>query len=52
MIHHYIRKCGHFIEYFIFSLLILRAIRGGRRDTAAGMGAGGHRDRGRLRVAR
>ena len=32
-IHHYIRKCGHFSEYFIFSLLILRAIRGGRNTT-------------------
>jgi VanZ family protein len=31
--HHYIRKSGHFIEYFIFSLLVLRAIRAGRRDT-------------------
>lgn len=32
-IHHYIRKSAHFVEYFIFSLLILRAIRGGRRNT-------------------
>lgn len=32
-IHHYIRKCGHFTEYFILSLLILRAIRGGRHTT-------------------
>jgi VanZ family protein len=31
-IHHYIRKSAHFSEYFIFSLLILRAIRGGRKD--------------------
>jgi VanZ family protein len=31
-IHHYIRKCAHFTEYFIFSLLILRAIRHGRSD--------------------
>jgi VanZ family protein len=30
IIHHYIRKSAHFIEYFVFSLLILRAIRGGR----------------------
>jgi VanZ family protein len=29
-IHHYIRKLGHFSEYFVFSLLILRAIRHGR----------------------
>jgi len=32
-IHHYIRKFAHFTEYFILSLLILRAIRAGRRDT-------------------
>jgi VanZ family protein len=32
-IHHYFRKCAHFSEYFIFSLLILRAIRGGRHTT-------------------
>jgi len=31
--HHYIRKTGHFVEYFVFSLLILRAIRGERRNT-------------------
>jgi VanZ family protein len=31
-IHHVIRKCGHFVEYFILSLLVLRAIRAGRRD--------------------
>jgi VanZ family protein len=29
-IHHYIRKCAHFAEYFILSLLILRGIRAGR----------------------
>ncbi len=28
--HHVIRKCGHFTEYFILSLLILRGIRSGR----------------------
>jgi VanZ family protein len=28
--HHFIRKSGHFTEYFILSLLILRAIRAGR----------------------
>jgi VanZ family protein len=33
IIHHYIRKSAHFIEYFVFSLLILRAIRGGRHKT-------------------
>ena len=31
--HHFIRKCGHFTEYFILSLLILRGIRAGRRET-------------------
>jgi VanZ family protein len=32
-IHHYIRKCAHFTEYFILSLLVLRGIRAGRRGT-------------------
>ena len=32
-IHHYIRKCAHFTEYFILSLLVLRAIRAGRPGT-------------------
>ena len=32
-IHHIIRKCAHFTEYFILSLLILRGIRGGKRET-------------------
>jgi VanZ family protein len=32
-IHHLIRKCAHFAEYFILSLLILRGIRGERRET-------------------
>ncbi|HEV3482140.1 MAG TPA: VanZ family protein [Candidatus Acidoferrales bacterium] len=31
-IHHVIRKCGHFVEYFILSLLVLRGIRANRRD--------------------
>lgn len=30
--HHIIRKCGHFTEYFILSLLILRGLRAGRRE--------------------
>jgi VanZ family protein len=30
-IHHIIRKCAHFTEYFIFSILLFRAIRGARR---------------------
>lgn len=29
MIHGLIRKCGHFIEYFILGLLLFRAFRGG-----------------------
>ena len=33
LLHHIIRKTAHFVEYFIFSLLILKAIREGRRDT-------------------
>jgi VanZ family protein len=33
VMHHYIRKTAHFVEYFVFSLLILRAIRAGRPDT-------------------
>jgi len=31
VIHHFTRKSGHFIEYFVFSLLVLRSIRAGRR---------------------
>jgi VanZ family protein len=30
-LHHLVRKSAHFVEYFIFSLLILRAIRGDLR---------------------
>jgi VanZ family protein len=30
-IHHVIRKCAHVFEYFIFSLLVWRAFRSGRR---------------------
>jgi VanZ family protein len=33
LIHHIIRKCAHFTEYFILSLLILRGIRAGRHGT-------------------
>ncbi|HUJ31447.1 MAG TPA: VanZ family protein [Candidatus Acidoferrum sp.] len=29
--HHVIRKCGHFVEYFILSWLLLRSIRGPNR---------------------
>ncbi len=31
-VHHYIRKSAHFVEYFIFSLLVLRAIGARRHD--------------------
>ena len=31
LIHHYIRKCAHFTEYFIFGALLYRSIRGTRR---------------------
>ncbi len=33
--HFYIRKCGHFTEYFILSLLILRGIRARRNELRA-----------------
>jgi VanZ family protein len=33
-IHHVIRKCGHFTEYFILSLLILRGLLAGRKEFA------------------
>jgi VanZ family protein len=33
LIHHIIRKCAHFTEYFILSLLILRGIRARRHGT-------------------
>jgi VanZ family protein len=31
-IHHLIRKTAHFVEYFVFSLLILRGIRAGKKE--------------------
>ena len=31
-IHHFIRKCGHVTEYFIFGLFVLRGFRYGRRE--------------------
>jgi VanZ family protein len=30
-LHHFVRKAAHFVEYFIFFLLVYRGIRGGRR---------------------
>ena len=30
--HHFLRKCGHFTEYFVLSLLIMRGIRGGHQE--------------------
>jgi len=30
LLHAVVRKCGHLFEYFIFSLLVLRSVRGGR----------------------
>ena len=30
LIHHYIRKCAHFTEYFVFCALLYRSIRGAR----------------------
>lgn len=35
-IHYLIRKCGHFTEYFILSILVLRGIRAGRPDARLG----------------
>jgi VanZ family protein len=35
-IHFLIRKSGHFIEYFILSLLVLRGIRAGKKETHLG----------------
>jgi VanZ family protein len=31
-VHHIFRKCAHFVEYFIFFLLVYRGIRAGRRE--------------------
>jgi len=31
LIHHIIRKCAHFTEYFIFCLLLFRGVRGDRK---------------------
>jgi len=31
-VHHFLRKCGHFTEYFVLSLLILHGLRAGRRE--------------------
>jgi VanZ family protein len=36
MLHHLIRKCAHFVEYFILSLLVLRGIRAGRKEARLG----------------
>ncbi|HXN17941.1 MAG TPA: VanZ family protein [Candidatus Binatus sp.] len=33
LVHHFIRKMGHVTEYFVLSLLILRAIRAGKPGT-------------------
>jgi VanZ family protein len=33
LLHHIIRKCAHFTEYFVLSMLILRAIRAGEKGT-------------------
>jgi VanZ family protein len=32
IIHHIIRKSAHFVEYFIFALLLYRGVSGGRRS--------------------
>lgn len=35
-LHNFIRKSAHFVEYFVLSLLILRAIRAGRQGSRLG----------------
>jgi VanZ family protein len=35
-LHHLIRKCPHFVEYFVLSLLVLRGIRAGRKEAHIG----------------
>lgn len=35
-LHHFIRKSGHFTEYFILSLLVLRGIRAGKKESHLG----------------
>lgn len=32
LVHHFIRKSAHFVEYFVFSILVLRSLRAGHRD--------------------
>lgn len=39
-IHQIIRKCAHVAEYFVFSLLILRGLRAGRKETRFGWALG------------
>jgi VanZ family protein len=36
VLHQIIRKCAHVFEYFVFSLLILRGLRGGRKERHLG----------------
>jgi VanZ family protein len=31
-IHAFIRKCGHVVEFFVFSVLVMRGFRGGRQE--------------------
>src|SRR2546428_12273281 len=51
--HHFIRKLGHFTEYLILSVLLYRALRGGRcwslqAGATAGGGAGPSAGRGEV----
>ena len=32
LVHHFLRKCAHFVEYFIFFLLVYRGVRAGRKE--------------------
>ena len=49
-IHHFMRKCAHFTEYFIFCMLLFRGLRGRKAGVALAVGAYGTVDRGGLRI--
>ncbi len=40
LMHHIIRKCAHFTEYFVFCVLLYRAVQAGRTGWRWGWGAG------------
>jgi hypothetical protein len=47
-LHFVVRKCAHFGEYFIFNLLLLRALHGEHRGMDASLGAHRYCHRSRL----